>query len=256
MRRAFTLIELLVSLAIIGLLLGVLAPSLSRARALAKGGVCASNLRQIFLANAMYAQEHRGHSVPGAANFLANLHRWHGSRINTSTAFDSSTGPLAAYLGPERAIRACPGFDDFHTGVSAFERDCGGYGYNNTYIGVKLQSPRGSSYVIQTDRAGAMLDLIARPQQTALFADSAFAASQLIEYSFIEPRFQPGTTQRRDPSIHFRHARRANIAWADGHGSPERKVMSWSSGFYTSDPNRWDIGWFGETDDNSLFDME
>jgi prepilin-type N-terminal cleavage/methylation domain-containing protein len=53
-RRAFTLIELLVVIAIIGLLIAILAPSLSAARGNARRATCASNLRQIGVALRTY----------------------------------------------------------------------------------------------------------------------------------------------------------------------------------------------------------
>jgi hypothetical protein len=32
--------------------------------------------------------------------------------------------------------------------------------------------------------------------------------------------------------------------------------FSWDSGMYPGNPERWSIGWIGEADDNSLFDLE
>jgi type II secretory pathway pseudopilin PulG len=54
---AFTLIELLVVVAVIMLLLGILLPSLQRARDLARQAVCGGNLRQWGLAHAMYQNQ-------------------------------------------------------------------------------------------------------------------------------------------------------------------------------------------------------
>ena len=57
---AFTLIELLVVIAIIALLVSILVPSLQKAKNLAKGAFCLTNLHNIGIATMLYADHHDG----------------------------------------------------------------------------------------------------------------------------------------------------------------------------------------------------
>lgn len=61
--RAFTLVELLVVIAVIGVLIGTLVPALAGARRAAMRTDCLSRIRQLCLAQAMYASDHEGQLV-------------------------------------------------------------------------------------------------------------------------------------------------------------------------------------------------
>lgn len=110
-RKAFTLIELLVVIAIIAILAAILFPVFARAREKARQTSCASNLKQLGLSLAMYAQDYDG-GLP-----------WHCRAIPN----DSSTGwntQLYPYVRNEELYH-CP--SDAWRNRS---RLCGGYGYN------------------------------------------------------------------------------------------------------------------------------
>ncbi len=240
----FTLVELLVTMAAIGLLAAILVPALPAAKDAADAAVCRSNLRQLAAANLAYAADH-GRYVAAAADIDgANSIRWHG--VREGKAFDGAKGPLAPYLGGGGAsawVRRCPGF---HPDAPGFEASCGGYGYNALGVGSELCRPDGGGQSV-----GMPAGAVAHPSATVMFADAAYlqgngAKAKLIEYSFTEPpQFTNGQTP--DPTIHFRHRGRANVAWADGHVTSE--ALSRTGGKWTA----YALGWFGP-DDNSLFD--
>jgi len=253
---AFTLIELLIVVSLLTLLVSILLPRLHGARDHARAVVCFSAIRQLAMADLMYGEENGGYACPGAADFLANLHRWHGTRRLPTEPFDPSGGPLVPYLGMDRRIRDCPSVRFDRESAAAFELGNGGYGYNNAYVGVRLREFVPGFVLVETDETGVRWSQVRTPAATVMFADTAFAADGLIEYSFAEPRFHPTFGGRADPSIHFRHRGRANVAWCDGHVDQHRLAFTWSSEVYLADPQRFGIGWFGRRDDNSLFDLK
>src|SRR5438045_1502891 len=73
-KRAFSLVELLVVIGIIAVLVAVLLPALTRARAAGYALVCWSNLRQIFQASLQRSIDHDGYvQVAGSLNFVASV---------------------------------------------------------------------------------------------------------------------------------------------------------------------------------------
>ncbi len=71
-RRAFSLIDVLVSLAIISVLIGLMLPALSSIRETSRKVVCSSNIRQLGLSMAMYADDYKGR-LPYSAYYSKSL---------------------------------------------------------------------------------------------------------------------------------------------------------------------------------------
>jgi prepilin-type processing-associated H-X9-DG protein/prepilin-type N-terminal cleavage/methylation domain-containing protein len=261
-----TLVEVLVVIGIIGLLMAILFPALRQARIAAQSIQCSSNLHQIVMACMMYANDNDGSWPPGAADMYAwpTLDRWHGSRPDDRTPFDFDRDPSPLHPYLVAGIKRCPALHDSDV-IHTFESGAGGYGYNNAYLGSRINdaglNPTASDYATP-----AKMVQVRDSSNKIAFADVVTPYSYplgagLFEYSFVEPPFTPWGPNT--PSIHFRHDGHANVAWADGHVTSERfewtlaqaDISPWLPGLTENFLRQAQIGWFGPHD-NSLFQKQ
>jgi prepilin-type processing-associated H-X9-DG protein len=108
-RRAFTLVEVLSTVGVISVLIAMLLPSLSRARAHANRTACLSNMRQLAVAFTLYLNDSGGrfprpaqHLVPKAEDWI-----WH------QPGRDPECGAIARYASRpfDARLYRCPSDD-------------------------------------------------------------------------------------------------------------------------------------------------
>ena len=115
--KKFTLIEALIVIAIIGILISILLPSISSAKEKGRQAICLSNFKQMNMATFSYVKENR-QKLPGPLTWLQS---------NTYTTYKSSlAGELAPYMGLPKAQATtdvkvnstflCPSFTQTVTG--------------------------------------------------------------------------------------------------------------------------------------------
>jgi prepilin-type N-terminal cleavage/methylation domain-containing protein len=110
-RRAFTLVELLVVIGIIALLVGMLLPSLAKARQAAQRVECLSNLREVSTSFRMYAMANHDHVPLG---YRAGMAKQFNSMIYSGTSKRFVLFGLLYTAGamPKPQVFFCPAEND------------------------------------------------------------------------------------------------------------------------------------------------
>jgi prepilin-type N-terminal cleavage/methylation domain-containing protein/prepilin-type processing-associated H-X9-DG protein len=216
--EGMTLLELLVVIAIIAILAALSFPVLARGKVSAARVRCASNLRQLGIAGQMYWDDNNGDcfryggtATNGGQQYWFG---WIGPGAEGQRAFDVTTGALYPYLRG-RGIETCPAFSH-SLGQFKLKATTGTYGYGyNLYLSSGLSPP--------PLKAGRL----ARPSGTAFLADAAQVNTWQAPASPSNPMLEEwyyvdNSTNR--PNGHFRHVRKGNVVFCDGHAGSEKFV--------------------------------
>lgn len=209
-RQGFTLIELLVVIGIIAVLIGILLPALNRARETAKGVQCLSNLRQMAIAAQTYANTYNGFYP------IAYYEAYDGPKtysycwdLTTISAPAQPTTVIPGLLwdgSGTQKIQQCPSFDG---PANWADNPYTGYNYNTSFVG------HGQNEAIPAPVKAAQ---VRHSSTVAMFGDGQYAggANKFMRAPFPNPG--DATFDGRWAGTQgFRHLRRTNVAFCDGH---------------------------------------
>ncbi len=210
--RGFTLVELVVGLAIVAVLVAVAASGYRLVVSKAQGAKCAAGLRQLGAAHQLYMADHNGRFVPFKQRTQNGTVWYFGLETGSGGPegerdLDRDAGPLAPYLGEVGLIETCPSFN-YGSALykPKFKGASWGYGYNwRLGGGPSGRHPKHITAVRDLARIVVFGDCA----QANTFQSPASPENPLLEEFYI--------VNETFKTVHFRHGRRANFLFADGH---------------------------------------
>ncbi|HBG28110.1 MAG: hypothetical protein A2Y10_00890 [Planctomycetes bacterium GWF2_41_51] len=256
----FTLVELLVVISIIAVLLGVLMPVLSKARAGGQTTICLANVRRLAIAGAMYVQDYKEFppfrmTNDGSPNGSKFVNKYGREMPRWQWFFDQGIGPVitpSKYLTDTKKTFGdkdslimtnqyffCPSFKFMDYNANDIRN--GSYGYNYQYLGnSNVADGKYVNYPVPLSR-------IIRPSETVIIADGRGAGIPhgVHSYTLDPPKiarstgfqtfafYKSGAAIQQSPADP-RHSNRANASFVDGHA----KSMSLTSLGYVLDDNK------------------
>ena len=213
----FTLMELLAALVILGILLTLCAPAATAVRRQTTLAVSASALRQLSIAAQNYLAENQGHffrsreALSDGVQWWFGFESYSGPKKEGQRILDKSRGPLGPYI-VDSAGRV-PDFAFTSMGASfkpKFANGYFGFGVNTELTGGPTgQEPAKLRRIHQLERPGRIALFATCAQINSFQAPASAARPMLEEFYFFNAEDCRNT-------VHFRHSRKALVAFADG----------------------------------------
>jgi len=222
-RRAFTLIELLVVSAVIAVLAALLLPALSRAKSRAQSATCISNLHQLGVATQLYWGDNADKCFRWVTSGLTNNGKsywfgWIENGAEETRQFDLSYGVLHPYLKGSD-VRLCA---TLYAASSKLKLKGNNvifsYGYNYNLSASATAPPISANRI----RNHSQLVLYADAAQANDFQAPATPDNPLLEEWYYLETATNYASNYYYAHGHFRHGRKANAAFADGHVALEQ----------------------------------
>jgi type II secretory pathway pseudopilin PulG len=219
-RHAVTIIEIMAVIAVIALILGLLAPALSGAKASSRQTRCQSNLKQMATAAHAYATMYD--AFPTAIRYENSGGVFRRIAWDWVTTFDGqvlSAGALWQFTSNPDDVQQCPEFE----GSATFSGDPHtGYNYNTTYIGGEATFPQvGWNHV----RQGIAPHHCHRGSRCAMFGDGGWksGANKFMRAPLNSENV--GLSAVYAGGQAFRHRGTTCIAFIDGHIGATRDAL-------------------------------
>jgi len=205
--NAFTLIELLVVVAIIGIIMAILLPALSKAKEYGRKVSCGSNLKQIAIALQNYAMDHNGIYPLAAMAPSWDLTYDDPNDLYTRMGWMRRLFP---YVGQQSKVYRCP----------SFPRDPDSFNY---FLGTRAgyARKRMEGFDVDHSRVSVRRDWIEYPTAYVLGGDcnnSGFDRLDCDRDDYTQPCLALGDTYKNDSTFWEPwHDKGMNILFADTH---------------------------------------